>query len=678
MEKTLSICPFCGCGCSFYLITEGKRVIGVEPSPLHPVNKGMLCIKGWNVYEFINSPHRLTSPLVRKNGKLVETGWDEALQTVSSRLKEIRDASGPGSLCFLSSAKVTNEENFLMMKLARAAFKTNNVDHCARLCHASTVAGLALTFGSGAMTNSIGEFEDADLLFITGTNTTAQHPLIGTRMINAIEKGAKLIVMDPREIPLTQFATLHLQQNVGTDVAVLNGIMNVIIEEDLYDKDFVASRTEGFDRLKSVVSRYTPRVVENISGVRAGALEEAARMYARADKAMLVYAMGITQHTTGTDNVKTCANLAMLCGNIGKPSTGVNPLRGQNNVQGACDMGALPNVYSAYQSVANEEIRKKFEDAWKVKNLDGKVGLTIIEMMMAAQKGNIKAMYIMGENPILSDPDSSHVELALSNLDFLVVQDIFLSETAALADVVLPAASFAEKTGTYTNTERRVQLSHKAVDPLGSAKADWEIICEVSRLSGYPMRYDSPAEIMSEINSLTPSYGGITYPRLEKGFGLHWPCPNENHPGTPILHKEKFTKGLGTFMPCEFQPLAEAPDEEYDFVLTTGRIYYHFHTGTMTRRISVLEREAPQALIEINPEDAKKLGIRNNDLVEVTSRRGAMTARAEVTTTVPRKVIFSTFHFAESPINVLTNPAYDPIAKIPEFKGCAVKIRRCV
>jgi len=636
----------------------------------------MLCIKGWNSYEFINSPERLTSPLVRKNGKLVETDWEEALRIVSSRLKEIKDSYGPNSLGFLSSAKATNEENFLLMKMARAAFKTNNVDHCARLCHSSTVAGLALTFGSGAMTNSIDEVEGADVLFITGTNTTAQHPLIGTRMINAKEKGAKLILMDPREIPLAQFADIHLQQNVGTDVAVLNGMMNIIIEEDMYDKEFVESRTEGFDKLKSVVSRYTPRAVEIISGVSAGALETAARMYARADKAMLVYAMGITQHTTGTDNVKTCANLAMLCGNIGRPSTGVNPLRGQNNVQGACDMGALPNVYSGYQSVADQGIRKKFEAAWKVENLDEKPGLTITEMMMAAQKGDIKAMYIMGENPAMSDPDSSHIELALSNLDFLVVQDIFLSQTAALADVVLPAASFAERMGTYTNTERRVQLSHKAIDPPGLAKADWEIICKISSLSGYSMHYDSPAEIMSEINSLTPSYGGITYSRLEKGFGLQWPCPNEDHPGTPILHKDKFTKGLGTFLPCDFQPLAEAPDDEYDFLLTTGRIYYHYHTGTMTRRTSVLEREAPHARLEINPEDAKKLGIQNNDMVEVVSRRGAMRARAEVTTTVPRKVVFSTFHFVESPVNMLTNPAYDPIAKIPEFKGCAVKIRR--
>jgi formate dehydrogenase alpha subunit len=540
------------------------------------------------------------------------------------------------------------------------------------------VVGLAATFGSGALTNSINEFEDADFFLVTGSNTTSQHPLIGSRIINAKERGAKLLLIDPREIQLAGFADLHLRQNIGTDVAVLNGLMNIIIEEGLYDKAFVESRTEGFDTLKSVVSRYTPRVVEKISGIPAHDLETAARMYATADKAMIVYCMGITQHTTGTDNVKSCANLAMLTGHIGRPSTGVNPLRGQNNVQGACDMGALPNVFNGYQPVTDAVVRKKFEDAWGVQGLDDKVGLTITDMIIAARRGDIKALYIMGENPMMSDPDTSHVEHALSSLEFLVVQDIFLSETASRADVVLPAASFAEKEGTYSNTERRVQLSKKAIPSPGLAKPDWEIICEVSTLAGYPMHYRSPADIMKEINSLTPSYAGITYERLEKCHGLQWPCPNEEHQGTPHLHRDRFSKGLGTFLPCNFKPLAEVPDEEYDFVLTTGRIYYHYHTGTMTRRTSILEREAPEPLIEINPEDAKRLGIRSNDMVELTSRRGSIKARAEVTTRVPRKVVFSTFHFYEAPVNLLTNPAFDPVAKIPEYKGCAVKVRRSV
>jgi formate dehydrogenase alpha subunit len=540
------------------------------------------------------------------------------------------------------------------------------------------VVGLAAAFGSGAMTNSIGEFEDAELFLVTGSNTTAQHPLIGSRMINAVERGAKLLLIDPREIPLARFAALHLRQNIGTDVAVLNGIMNIIIEEGLFDREYVENRTEGFEQLRALVSRYSSRVVEKISGIDRHDLEKAARMYAAADKAMIVYAMGITQHTTGTDNVKSCANLAMLTGHVGRPSTGVNPLRGQNNVQGACDMGALPNVFSGYQPVADAAARKKFEEAWGVQGLDDKPGLTIGEMMTAALRGEVRALYVMGENPMMSDPDTSHIEQALSSLDFLVVQDIFLSETAAKADVVLPAASFAERDGTYTNTERRVQLSRKAVSPPGLARQDWEIIREVSQLSGYPMDYSSTADIMKEINVLTPSYAGITYSRLETSHGLQWPCPNEEHPGTAYLHRDRFSKGRGTFLPCDFRPVAEPPDEEYDFTLTTGRIYFHYHTGTMTRRISLLSREAPAALVEIHPEDAKRLGIRNNDMVEITSRRGSVKARAEVTKCVPKKVVFSTFHFHESPINALTNPALDPSAKIPEYKGCAVKVRRCV
>ena len=528
------------------------------------------------------------------------------------------------------------------------------------------------------MTNSIGEFEDADLFLVTGSNTTEQHPLIGSRIINAVERGASLILIDPRGIKLAGFAGLHLKQNIGTDVAVLNGMMNIIIEEGLFDREFVEDRTEGFEALRNCVSRYTPRVVEMITGINRHDLEKASRMYAEARKAMIVYAMGITQHTTGTDNVKTCANLAMLTGHLGRPSTGVNPLRGQNNVQGACDMGALPNVFSGYQPVADAAARKKFEEAWGVGELDGRPGLTIGEMMDAALRREVRALYVMGENPIMSDPNSSHIEQALSNLDILVVQDIFLSETAARADVVLPAASFAERDGTYTNTERRVQLSRKSVSPPGSARPDWTIICELSRLCGYPMDYDSTAEIMKEINRVTPSYGGITYPRLENSHGLQWPCPTEDHPGTAYLHRERFSKGKGTFLPCEFKPLAEQPDEEYDFLLTTGRIYFHYHTGTMTRRISALSREAPEARVEIHPEDAQRLGIRNNDMVEIASRRGAAKARAELTVRVPRKVVFSTFHYSESPINSLTNPAVDPAAKIPEYKGCAVKVRRCI
>jgi len=527
------------------------------------------------------------------------------------------------------------------------------------------------------MTNSISEFEDADLFLVTGSNTTAQHPLIGSRIINAVEKGAKLILIDPREIPLAPFATLHLKQNIGTDVAVLNAMMNFIIQEECYDKEFIEARTEGFDALKATVARYTPKVSEMITGIKALDLNRAATMYARADKAMLVYAMGITQHTTGTDNVKSCANLAMLTGHVGRPSTGVNPLRGQNNVQGACDMGGLPGVLTGYQRVNDGAVMKKFEDAWGVSGLDNKPGLTITGMIAAAHRGDLKALYIMGENPLMSDPDVTHVERSLSNLDFLVVQDIFLTETAALADVVLPAACFAEKEGTYTNTERRVQLSRKAVDPPGQARADWDIVAEVCKRSGLAADYQSPGEIMNEINKLTPSYAGITYSRLSSGYGLAWPCPNTDHPGTPYLHRDQFTKGKGSFLPCDFKPVSEVPDEEYDFTLTTGRVYFQYHTGTMTRRVDLLEREAPEPFVEMNPEDAKKLGIRNNDMIEVSSRRGAITLKAEVTDRVPKRVLFTTFHYHEAQANLLTNPVHDPIAEIPEYKGCAVKVRRC-
>lgn len=540
------------------------------------------------------------------------------------------------------------------------------------------MAGLAATFGSGAMTNSISEFEDADLFLVTGSNTIEQHPLIGIRMINAIEeKSAKLILIDPRETPLSSFAKIHLRPNLGTDVALYNGFMNIIISEELYDKDFVETRTEGFDALKTLLSRYNPKVVEQITGIRSSDLYHAAVMYAQTDKAMIVYAMGITQHISGTDNVKTLANLSMLTGHVGKPSTGVNPLRGQNNVQGACDMGGLPGVFTGYQRVNDPATTKKFEDAWGVTGLDTKPGLTITGMINAAHSGGLKALYVMGENPFMSDPDTTHVEQALSNLDLLIVQDIFLTDTATLADVILPAASFAEKDGTFTNTERRVQLSRKACSPPGQARADWEIITEIMKRCGVKSPYRGTEDIMQEVNSLTPSYAGITYSRLSKGYGLQWPCPNEDHPGTVFLHRDQFTKGKGTFLPCEYKPADELPDEEYPFTLTTGRISYHYHTGTMTRRINILEREAPEPLLEINPEDAKKLGIRNNDKVEVQSRRGTIEIKAEVTPRVPKQVLFTTFHFREAPVNKLTNPAFDPIAEIPELKVCSVKIRRC-
>jgi formate dehydrogenase major subunit len=536
-----------------------------------------------------------------------------------------------------------------------------------------TVAGLAAAFGSGAMTNSIEEIEYTDVILATGTNTTENHPVISSRVKRAVrQNGAKLIVIDPREIDLVKYATLWLRQRPGTDVAVLNGLMNVILAEGIFAKEYVENRTEGFEALQKTVAAYTPERVEEISGIPAEDLKTAARLYAKARAASILYCMGMTQHTTGTDNVKSVANLAMLCGMVGIEGGGVNPLRGQNNVQGACDMGALPNVLPAYQPVASDEARAKFEKAWNV-TLPAKPGKTVVEMMEAAHKGEIKALYIMGENPMMSDPDLSHVEASLKHLDLLIVQDIFLTETAKLADVVLPSACFAEKDGTFSNTERRVQRVRKAVPAPGEAKADWEIIAGISTRMGYPMGYASAAEIMAEINTVTPSYAGITYERLEKE-GIQWPCPNTDHPGTRFLHKDRFSRGRGLFHAIEYIPPAELPSDEYPLILSTGRVLYHYHTGTMTRLSKGSMERCPESLVEINPLDAEKLGIGDGQTVKVTSRRGTLQAKAKITTRSDRGTIFMNFHFHEAAVNLLTNPALDPIAKIPEYKVCAVNV----
>jgi len=676
MRRTLTTCPYCGTGCQFYLVTNGEgKLVGVEPSSNHVVSKGQLCVKGWNAFNFANHPDRLTVPLVRKNGNLVEASWDEALDLIATRLKEVQDAHGNDSVAFFSSAKTTNEENYVMMKLARAVFKTNNVDHCARLCHSSTVAGLAATFGSGAMTNSISCVEKADCILVTGSNTTEQHPLIGTRIINAVKGGAKLIVADNRKIRLANFADMHIRWENGTDVAFLNGLMHVIIKEGLADEEFIRTRTEGFDKLKEVVEEFTPERTAEICKITPAEVESAARIFAGAKRAMIIYSMGITQHTHGVDNVKSCANLAMLTGNVGKEGTGVNPLRGQNNVQGACDLGALPNVYSGYQKVTDDGVRAKFEKAWGVQDLPGNVGLTVTTAINAAADGTLKALYVMGENPMMSDPDQHHVRDALEKLDFLVVQDIFPTPTTKLADVVLPAACFAEKDGTFTSTERRVQRVRKACDPPGQARQDWEILADLARRMGYDgLTYSSPKEIMDEITRVTPIYGGMQYDRIDQ-VGLQWPCPNRDHPGTPVLHVGKFARGLGLFSPAEYRPSAELPDDEYPFVLSTGRCYFHFHTGTMTRRSRLLDREERFPYVEVHPDDAKRLNIHDRFPVMVSTRRGEVKALARVSDIVIPGHLFMTFHFEEGAANVLTNNALDPVAKIPEYKVCAAQIR---
>ena len=677
MPGVLTTCPYCGCGCNFVLQVTDGRLTGTSPAGKHPVSCGSLCIKGWNAHEYVHSPERLPGAMVRKDDQLQPATWDEALDAAAGGLGRIAAEHGPDAVMFLSSAKCTNEENFLMMKLARAGFGTNNVDHCARLCHASTVVGLAGTFGSGAMTNSIEELAGADCIFVIGSNTTEQHPQVAARIMQSVRSGGALVVADPRSIRLTRFAKIHMRQRPGTDVALINAMMHVILAEGLADEQFIADRTENFEELRRVVEAYPPRRGEQISGVPAELIVEVARTYARADASAIVYSMGITQHTTGTDNVRSLANLAMLTGNVGRPSTGVNPLRGQNNVQGACDLGALPNVFSGYQKVADPEARDKFARAWGAGSLPDRAGLTVVEAMEAAAAGGVKAMYIMGENPMMSDPDLRKVEKALGKLELLIVQDIFMTETARLAHVVLAGASFAEKDGTFTNTERRVQRVRKAIEPIADARADWDILCDLARRTGCDgMNYAGPEEVFNEIARLTPSYGGMSYPRLEP-WGLHWPCPETDHPGTPYLHKGKFARGKGRFCPAEYRPPDEVPDEQYDLTLTTGRIYFHWHTGSMTRRTSPLNRESPEAFVEISPEDAEVRGIRDGQRVRAATRRGSIELTARVTSDVAPGVLFIPFHFHEAAANLLTNPALDPEAKIPEFKACAARIEAC-
>lgn len=678
MPQILTTCIYCGCGCNLYLyVDDNNRITGSFPSTKTVISNGSLCVKGWHAHEFINHPDRLKTPLIKNsNGEFEKATWEEALTLIVKTLKKIQKTSGNDAISFFSSAKCTNEENYLLMKLARATFKTNNVDHCARLCHASTVLGLSTTFGSAAMTNSIEEFEEADCYLVTGSNTTEQHPLIGSRIIKAIKrKNARLILVDPRTIRLSKFATKHLKQTPGTDVAWLNGLMHIIIQENLYDKDFIEKRCENFEGLVQTVAKYTPEYVESITGIVKQDIIETARIYAKSKTAMIVYSMGITQHTSGVDNVKSCANLAMLTGNIGKLYTGVNPLRGQNNVQGACDMGALPNVYTGYQKVIDEETRQKYERHWGVDNLPSTPGLTVTGSINRAYEGSLKGLFIMGENPMVSDPNINHVRKALKKLDFLVVQDIFLTETAQLADVILPACSFAEKDGTFTNTERRITRIRKAIPPLYECKPDWQILCELASKAGYPVHYDSPEEIMKEITSLTPIYGGISYPKIDND-GIQWPCLSETHPGTKILHKDKFTKGIGSFMPVDYKPSDEVTNEEYNLILTTGRIYWHFHTRTMTSRTQVLEREVPEAYVEINIKDAEDRQIKNNQKVTVETKRGKIALEAVVSDNIKRGVIFIPFHFATQAANELTNDALDPQAEIPEYKVCAAKISK--
>ncbi len=669
-----TICPYCGCGCGIDLIVKDNKIVGTYPFKRHPINEGKTCIKGNYCYEFVHSKDRLKKPLIKKNGKFVESTWDEALNLIASKLKEY----SPNEVGFFSSARCTNEDNYIFQKFARVVVKTNNIDHCARICHSSTVTGLRETLGSGAMTNTIEDIEESDCILIIGSNTFEQHPLIGRRVIRAKERGAKIIYIDPRKTITAKNSDIFIQINPGTNVALINGIINVIIKNDWIDKDFIKNRTEGFENLKKVVEKYTPEYVSKICNVPSNLIEKVAKIYATSERSSILYSMGITQFTHGVDNVKSICNLALITGNIGKRGTGINPLRGQNNVQGACDMGSLPNYYPGYQEVNNPEIYKKFEKYWNTQ-LNHDEGLTLSEMIKKCGD-EIKCLYIMGENPMVSDPDINHVENALKSLDFLIVQDIFLTETAQLADVVLPSACWAEKDGTFTNTERRVQRIRKAVNPPGDALEDWKIIKKLSEKIGYKelFNYNTPEDIFNEMRKITPQYSGITYEKLGID-GIHWPCISEDdEKGTPILYCERFltTNGFGKIIPTEYKNPAELPDKDYPYILTTGRIIFHYHTGTMTRRSKKIISEINEGFIEINKEDAKNLDIKNGELVKVLSRRGEVVVKTKITEDIKKGVVFMPFHFSETAANKLTNTTWDPSCKIPELKLCAVKIEK--
>ncbi|EMW5511041.1 formate dehydrogenase subunit alpha [Enterococcus faecalis] len=673
-QKIPTTCPHCGTGCQMNLLVKNNRLVGVEPLD-GPANKNLLCVKGkFASYKFVGSGDRLTEPLIKRNGIFEPASWEEALTLVSSKFNEIKAENGPDALAGFSCSRATNEDNYVFQKMVRAAFGTNNVDNCARVCHSASVHGLAQTLGSGAMTNPIADItEDVDMILLVGSNPEEAHPVIGAQIRQAIQRGTQVVVVDPRKINLVKDSALHLQVQAGTNVAFANGMMHVILKEGLADRHFIEERTEGFSDLEKMVADYTPEKVAEICHIHPEDLIQAARMYAKAEKVPIIYCLGVTEHSTGTEGVMSMSNLAMLVGKVGKPGCGVNPLRGQNNVQGACDMGCMPYDFPGYQKVNNPEVIDKFEKAWHVP-LNRNTGLTSTKVLPAATAGNVKGLYIFGEDPIVTDPDTGHVRQALESLDFLVVQELFMTETAAYADVVLPGISYAEKDGTFTNTERRVQRVRKAVEPRGQAREDYEIFCEVMTRMGYPCAYESAKEIMEEISAVTPSFGGINYERLEKE-SLQWPCRSLTDPGTPIMHVGSFARGKGLFKAIPYKQAQELPDEEYPYLMSTGRMLYHYNTRAMTGRTEGINQIANHSYIEINAVDAQALGIQEGDKVEVHSRRGKIETYAAVGNRVFPQEVFMTFHFPDGNVNEITNAVFDDIATIPEYKVCAVAIK---
>ncbi len=687
-KKVDSACPYCGVGCLLTYNIKDNKILYVDGRD-GPSNQSRLCVKGRFGFDYVHSPNRLTKPLIRKPGnpktpELIdperlwdvfrEASWEEALDFAAAGLHSIRDVHGPSALAGFGSAKGSNEEAYLFQKLVRTGFRTNNVDHCTRLCHASSVAALLEDIGSGAVSNQVSDVQFSDVAIVIGANPTMNHPVAATFMKNAVKAGTKLIVMDPKRSDLARHATHYLQFNGDTDVALLNGLMHVIVEEGLVDDAFIRERTENFEALKASLQEYSPERIAPITGIPAETIRDVARMYATAKAAIIFWGMGISQHIHGTDNARCLISLALMTGQIGRPGTGLHPLRGQNNVQGASDVGLIPMLYPDYRRVDNPDVRKIFEDLWKTP-LDPKAGLTVTEITNAAHDGSIKGMYIMGENPAMSDPNVEHAREAFANLEHLVVQEIFFTETASYADVILPSSAASEKDGTYTNTDRRVQLGRQALDLPGDARQDLWIIQEMARRLGLDWNYRDARDVFEEVRLATPSMGGITWERLERESSCTYPLEHEGDPGEPIIFIDTFPRpgGLGLFMPAKYSHADEMPDNEYPYIFTTGRQLEHWHTGAMTRRASVLDRLEPDPVVSAHPQDLAELGIEPGGVITLESRRGKITAYARADRGVAPGTFFMPFVYNEAAANLLTNDAVDPFGKIPEFKFCAVK-----
>lgn len=674
-----TICPYCGTGCGMNFVVKDDKIIGVEPWKRHPVNEGKLCPKGNFGWQFINREDRLKTPLIKENGKFKEASWDEALDKIAKKLMEVK-AEDPDKIGFYACARSPNENVYVTQKFARAVAGTHNVDHCARICHGPTVAGLATTFGSGAMTNGFDSIEEADVIFCIGSNSMEAHPLFARKLMRAKKNGAKLIVADPRFTPTAKLADMYLEFKTGTDVALFNGMMKLIIAEGLQDDEFIKNRTKNYDELKEIVSKYDMDKVVDITEADQDKLIQATMDYAKADKAAIVYSLGITEHSHGADNVMCTANLAMLTGNIGRMGTGVNPLRGQNNVQGACDMGALPSDYAGYRKVASQEDTDFINEVWGT-NLNTKPGLTLIEMMNTAHAGDLKVLYITGEDPVLSDADITHTKESLAKLDMLIVQELFMTDTAECADIVLPAAGWGEQEGTFTSGERRVQVLRKAQDAPGEARLDWEIMCDLAKRMGADpeqFNYESAEDIFEEVRRVAPIFAGMDRKRLERPEALHWPCLSEDETCQPLMHIEKFAHpdGLGVFIPQEHLGPVEVPDAEYPLLLTTTRVLFHYHAA-MTRRCETLDNEVKTGFIEINKDDAKKLNILDREIVKVSSRRGEIEIPARVTDEIKEGIVNIPMHFSECAANMLTNSdSMDPKCKMVELKACAVAVEK--